>query len=432
MTTRRPIFRDGSSPRRIAAYPEFLEIPIISQASETVRVSLTLGTSLLIPLLLLWGPFLCVINYQQGLTRATRVIKNYRNAFACFENRAVVMTPVALLIDFRWPVAGSGYEWTTGMSAPAGNNGLPELGPPIEVLAESPNPDLRPRRVVEASEDTALFREFSQIAPSKEGIRGFANSYGLLGGHCTKRIAVRRDGEGSLREGWGEPLDIWKAEIAKLRVAVELWDRAQSGPLEDVDDLVKLEPTDTEATKRPLATSATGISVSLYDPFDRQRMILTTSVFSPEIAAQGRVGYLRFALNEFVNGQIADEVSPRLAWDTGAAHGRLVVAPRSLRSMLWLQLAAAISADRRYRACAQCGKEFELSADAIRTSRRYCSESCRAKAYRTRQSRAAEMHAAGVAIEEIADELGAQPEAVAAWVSGKRRRRARSNSERSQ
>ena len=48
---------------------------------------------------------------------------------------------------------------------------------------------------------------------------------------------------------------------------------------------------------------------------------------------------------------------------------------------------------RRRRQCLQCGTWFEISPRAARTDRVFCSDACRFKAYRERQSRARRMHA---------------------------------------
>jgi hypothetical protein len=60
------------------------------------------------------------------------------------------------------------------------------------------------------------------------------------------------------------------------------------------------------------------------------------------------------------------------------------VVATGLLEALWLQLALAIDGDKRHRACAQCGRWFELDPAIARTSRTFCSDACKSRAARAR------------------------------------------------
>jgi hypothetical protein len=68
-------------------------------------------------------------------------------------------------------------------------------------------------------------------------------------------------------------------------------------------------------------------------------------------------------------------------------HGwELATVPRSLIGALWLQLAQTIAGSKQYKVCPVCGKLFEASRGANRSDRLYCTDACKARAYRDRKA----------------------------------------------
>ena len=100
--------------------------------------------------------------------------------------------------------------------------------------------------------------------------------------------------------------------------------------------------------------------------------------------------------------------------------GRLAlhIVPSSLLGALWLQFALAIGGEKKYRECATCGMWLELSRAAFRTSRHYCSEGCRSRAYRGRMEAARKLALAGKTAKEIAEKLGSDVKTVRGWLKG--------------
>jgi hypothetical protein len=89
-----------------------------------------------------------------------------------------------------------------------------------------------------------------------------------------------------------------------------------------------------------------------------------------------------------------------------------------LLSAVWLQFATAVNENVGHGRCRECGKWFVVAPNAARSSRRFCSTACRSKAYRERQDRARQMHAAKKSFAEIAAELDSDVATVRKWITG--------------
>jgi hypothetical protein len=90
-----------------------------------------------------------------------------------------------------------------------------------------------------------------------------------------------------------------------------------------------------------------------------------------------------------------------------------------MATALWLQLADAVVNQRDYARCRVCAKWFELSPEASRSHRRFCSDACRVSAYRGRQSLARQMYfQEQKTFEEIAEALQSRVATVRKWITG--------------
>jgi hypothetical protein len=114
----------------------------------------------------------------------------------------------------------------------------------------------------------------------------------------------------------------------------------------------------------------------------------------------------------------AAEIATVAAWDPKRGRPALRFEAPTLLAAVWLQLADAVSNDRTFGRCRECGKLFEVAPDAARTHRRFCSNGCRSRSYRERQERARQLHAAKKSFEEIAEELGSDVATVRKWITG--------------
>jgi hypothetical protein len=122
-------------------------------------------------------------------------------------------------------------------------------------------------------------------------------------------------------------------------------------------------------------------------------------------------------VHQQVNEHLAGAVTPRLEYD-GENGGQYVeLLPQNLLAALWLQFALAVAGDKDYRDCEVCATPFEVSLDAARADRVFCSNACRSKAYRQRQEKARRLYVEGKTARAIAKELGSDLATVKKWIN---------------
>lgn len=62
----------------------------------------------------------------------------------------------------------------------------------------------------------------------------------------------------------------------------------------------------------------------------------------------------------------------------------LRVMPTTLLEAMWLQFGQAVESNKAFRQCRHCGTWFDLSPKAARVDKVFCTEACKARAYRQR------------------------------------------------
>src|SRR5262249_15950390 len=117
-------------------------------------------------------------------------------------------------------------------------------------------------------------------------------------------------------------------------------------------------------------------------------------------------------VSEKLNGRVA----VKLLWDRQAGRNALDILPQDLMTAMVLQFTAAVAFGKSFRQCRECGKWFELAPALNRSSRFTCSNDCRKKSYRKRQTQARQLHTAGKSFREIAKELGSTVGSVKKWI----------------
>lgn len=99
------------------------------------------------------------------------------------------------------------------------------------------------------------------------------------------------------------------------------------------------------------------------------------------------------------------------------------VHPRNLCGALWLQFHLSIEGFSQTRECAECGRLFKIDPqEGTRSSRIYCGNPCKVRAYRKRRAEARRLHAEGLSPAKIADSVGADTKTVRGWIKGRKRR----------
>ncbi len=261
---------------------------------------------------------------------------------------------------FRWVIFLDGARWITATAEDHAEARPERFLAPVPSVTESRYP-LR--------DAPALFREFAETPATEEGAKAFADRHGLLGGDILRAITTEDEGV----EPRGERLADWAHEIGEMREAVTVWDEIKAGGgtalRERVNwsgDAVKFQ---TAAGERVLADALAG------DP--------TAALMLP---AHDYLRAGRWFVQMIINERMAGRVTPRLAWHDEEGRSKLLVVPTSLIGALWLQFAMVVDEGRDFRRCAHCGKWFDISPDAARRDRIYCSHACRVAAYRARKS----------------------------------------------
>lgn len=248
-----------------------------------------------------------------------------------------------------------------------------------EWLLERRRADGAERRYRPLSDETGLFLMFAQLEPTQAGILSFATQYGLLGGRAEIRVAGT--------EQVGELLHVWVEEIKAMRGVVGLWDAVRAG--------------------RPNAVSTV---------LERGDPLSASNVAGNRYRSGERIEAAKVLIAETITDRLQGLVSPAVLHQEGEVAFRVM--PSSLLGALWLQCGLGVTGNREFRECrrAKCGKWFELSPDAYRTHRQFCSDPCRFRAYRQRQAEAMRLKGAGVPVREIAQRLDSDVKTVRGWV----------------
>lgn len=200
----------------------------------------------------------------------------------------------------------------------------------------------------------ALFLEFAETPPTREGILDFANRYGALFRFGEVELVEHGDGDEPVL--LGETLATWRAEIADMRHVWHVWSLHQArdeaglrrlfrwwgsppGPYGVeyvVEDEAEVEQPRALAT---LLHSATGARTPLHE---RCRF---GDVFLPAL----------FRVRGIINAKLLEHPSmPCLVVDT-KNRLNLHVRPTSLLAAMWLQFGQAVLG-KKYRRCRVCGR----------------------------------------------------------------------------
>jgi hypothetical protein len=248
-----------------------------------------------------------------------------------------------VLMEYECRVALDGYEVITFELPP---------GSPWTVLQPRSK---QTRRFDLFEESSDAFLEFAQTELSEDGIKAFADHYGLLEGQDPLTL----DPEWFANEG-----------LKDLGLAL--------------DDTARPKPGQLQPHRDDLSW-ARDIS-DMYQAVKLWEMSVSTGDFS-EIIRRVQNRHLSFWLSRLSRDGVSVELL--LKKDPLSGSARLCIRPYSLLGALWAQFALAIDGGANLGACKQCGKWFMLEAGRGRSGRsdkEYCSDACRMRAYRKRKS----------------------------------------------
>jgi hypothetical protein len=286
------------------------------------------------------------------------------------------------MVEFTWHIAVEGYKWEKEEPKPGPNSGSSRQNPTDDEVIDEELIYLVPvswrfRAYAPLEEFSGLFRTFAQTIPNEEGILDFANRHGNLGAELDARMKMEDPPEPpeecktrEEQEEWYveeaknwrrvDSLERWIKEIEQMQKCVNLWDKAQLGEVRD------------------------------------RSMQDVQGIINFELSSENVM--VRFGQNRKLGGL------------------GLQVIPKSLLGALWLQFALAVGGNKKYRACGTCGQWFELSPDIARTTKHFCSDACRSRAYRGRKERAQLLAAEGKSLKDIAEQLESEVKTVKGWL----------------
>jgi hypothetical protein len=238
------------------------------------------------------------------------------------------------------------------------------------------------RRYAPIESHPALFREFVDLKPGHELILNFADQYGLL-----------TDPEK------GEPLGTWRAAITDMRLAVECWETAQkAGALpprgnHDVD--VRLEMAEGDTDKTVILADAK-YSPGSFGAASPVNPTADVDLLGQPSQKTGRRVFIshgfsdRHDVLEFLASKINRNISHARPvffptnFDAPVDGLTLRLMPTTLLEAMWLQFGQAVESNKAFRKCRHCGTWFDLSPKAARIDKVFCTEACKARAYRRR------------------------------------------------
>lgn len=222
-----------------------------------------------------------------------------------------------------------------------------------------------------------LYRRFAGIEPlEQEQMLEFVSRYGLLG------LPDYSD---------REPLSVLNEERYTMWRVLEIWDGMRNG-------------------------TTCGLAASVPAEVESAR--------TSERRRRQRIAYHARRIEETVAGRLAVHAGAGLVarYEEPSVTFQLLHEPRTLLGALWLQCAMALSGQREFRKCRQCGKEFEVSTtlrspETRRLDARFCPGArCRAGYHQHCRAKARRLHGEGLSIIQITDELGESREQVRKWL----------------
>ncbi len=307
-----------------------------------------------------------------------------------------------------------------------------------------------------------LFLVFANASCTEEGIRQFANQYGLLGFADEAEGAVglilkswpegsagfmlgSADGSRQGALGSGELLSAWQRQLQELRQAVDLWSairEAESGdasalarcvywPREDLvyydshPELPIPPPYAQLFRNRPVSQRTRVVAAGRHDDTRRNFAVIASTRLNSQWLKLFRVGDCllpaKYYLQKTLNENLRSRVSPQLLWSVRRSRPdslALFFVPGNLLGLMWLQLAQAVNGNKQYRQCLACKTWMLISpeTEGHRSSRFTCSNACRMKVYYGRKLQARSLRRQGLSIKQIAERLAADEQAVRSWI----------------
>jgi len=287
-------------------------------------------------------------------------------------------------VYFEWRVSEAGYDWIETKPVIPDPNSLEsksfltdDWGSKAPVTQRLYHP---------LTAHSGLCRTLADTTPDPAGIKQFADRFGPLLGGTGEAILLPQRLKNSL--GHGEPLSVWHKAIFTLRQVIELWDMVKQSDLEGLrrhivwrGNLVYYQShpdfSPNKLPDEPFLISNAWIASDRYRAELFQNMV-------PDDVIRPAEAYIQ----KVINDNLTNATAPRLLWNSDQTSLSIHLQPKNLLGAIWLQLAQAIERNCSFRRCDQCQTWFEVSVQAGRSDKRYCSNACRINAHRGRKAQA--------------------------------------------
>lgn len=220
-----------------------------------------------------------------------------------------------------------------------------------------------------------LYREFTSTEPTESGFVSFADRFGFL--QMQKSRSLRNP-------PIYESVDTWQYAHKQMRFAVKLWDAAEKEDIKYLKSEIKWWQRELKDSGETIIWVECGVFYCGYQVHTPRAWRSRTEVI--EIREVCRPGELVLPAKLFclayINRNIERSGRKKLKYnrETGMIENYYV--PYTLIAAIWNQFGDAVSSNRRGRRCEQCGSWFEQK----RSTKKYCSETCRARAFKARQA----------------------------------------------
>jgi hypothetical protein len=317
---------------------------------------------------------------------------------------------------FWWSRNSKGYKWF-GQDWDGGPNAPPEKKVLAAVLGarDSGRDEGRYQPLVE---QPGLFRAFSEVPPTPEGVIEFANAFGSLWPNSSF-VENDPDDPGKQLVLTGTSLEFVRAEIQSMHEAVSMWAMVQA---QDVKGLSRCIRRYSAADPEPGAVVFHPEHLPGSTALGPPRVICSPTT-APDWyykCVSGDVDFpARLLIGQLIRSRLLWQEAVRLQmkWDDHSMASVFRIEPTDLRYALWLQFAEAVCGEKEFRCCPICHTWFELGEGKTRKSKQFCSVGCRTKAYRDRREEARDLFKDGSSVAEIAEKLKSDVDTVTKWVN---------------
>lgn len=263
-----------------------------------------------------------------------------------------------------------------------------------------------------------LFRSLADLEPFEDAILEFANEHGwLLGPQLNEHVPL---GPGPLVGG--ERFFVWLRSISAMHALVELLDAVVAEDSKTLADWITFKKS---KAPEPATGNDLGVVCKIPSPPPIAIREQPFTVAVPPITPIARLlepnNFVRageIVATIVINKQLEEHSSARVLFNPAREQWAPFLVPKNLWGALCLQYAEALRGDHHgFKRCSECGQWLGNRSDS-----RFCSDRCRARAYRKRKQEAKRLHDLGTRPSDIARKLRSDVQTVKGWlgVSGRR------------